>query len=519
MAGTAILAVTALTASTHAAPPDRPLGACTVEAIQPMLAPNVHIESIALEATADMQSSYCHVAGYIEDGSPIGFVLGLPAKWNGKFLFIGVGGFGGVPGNIDAGLLRGYATASTDTGHKGNWVDDGSWALNNEPVVVNHFQRAVPLSVAVSKAITAAYYGRKPRYSYFDGCSGGGRQGLLEAQKFPEHFDGIMAGAPAWNYTKLLMTHVEHTSYLLTHPTGWIPPEKFAVIDAEVLRQCDMADGLKDGMLADPRQCQPNLNKLRCRPSASGTVCFTADQVAALEYFSRPQSTVDIKAGMASFPLTGSDSDAYGYGMPAWKFGLKPPVREADGRFHFDAEAKPLQFLGVDFLRHIVHNDTNYDYRRFKIAKHGEQLEREMAPLTNADHTDIGPFVRRGGKLMLWHGWSDHAVPAEMSIDLYGRIRRDTRETGGQPLDQSVRLFMVPGLQHCQWGTGLTEFDRISALERWVEQGEAPDQMLGKQLERGAVKRSRPICAYPKVARYRGVGDPDDATNFECAGP
>jgi len=520
MAGASILAVVAIPAKANAAPGGRPLGACTLEAIQPALAANVHIESIDLKPTAGAQSSYCRVSGYVDEGSHIGFVLGLPSKWNSKFLFLGVGGFAGTPGAVDDGVARGYATASTDTGHKGDGSRDIAWALNNRPAVVNHYQRAVPLAVATAKIIIAAYYGTKPSYSYFDGCSGGGRQALVEAEDYPEEFDGIIAGAPAWDYTKLFMTFVENSNYVLAHPASWIPPESFDAIDAEVLRQCDKSDGVQDGMIADPRQCRPNLKKLLCRPGASADGCLTGDQIAALEYFSRQRSAAEVRAGWASYPLSGSDSNAFGYGLPRWIFSTKPLVRDASGRVSFAVDAEPGQFaLGTRFLRYIVRNDPDFDYRTFSIARDAEQLERQMSPMTNADRTDVGAFVRRGGKLMIWHGWSDWAIPAEMSIDLYGRIQRDTKNHGSKPLSEAVRLFMVPGVQHCQYGSGLTEFDRIGALERWVERGEAPDQMVAAQVERGAVRRTRPICAFPKVARYRGTGDVNDAANFDCANP
>lgn len=517
MASVTALVAAAFPAAAHAQPSSRPLGSCRAEVIQPTLASNVHIELTALRRTLDAQSSYCQVSGYIDEGSRIGFVLGLPAKWNGKFLFVGIGGFGGVTGSIDAGLAQGYATASTDTGHKGSPTDDASWALGNRPAVVNHFQRGVPLAVDVTKAITETYYEKRPNYSYFDGCSGGGRQALWEAEKFPEQFDGILAGAPAWNYTKLMMTMVENTNYMVNHPKGWIPEEKFAAIDAEVVRQCDAADGINDGMLADPRQCRPNLKKLLCTPQSSGKDCLTADQVGALEFLSRPRTPAEQKVGWAGFPLTGSESNAYGDGMPRWKFGSKPPIKGADGRVNFPSDGGPLQLLGTNFLRNIVRGDPSYDYHNFSVDKDGQQLESEMTPLTNADQTDIAPFVQRGGKLLIWHGWSDPAIPAEMSIDLYGRIRRDTKAIEGKSLDQSVRLFVVPGLQHCQWGSGLTEFNRISALERWVEKGEAPDQLFAEQVAHGSVTRSRPICAFPKVAHYKGAGDINDAVSFECS--
>jgi feruloyl esterase len=503
---------------------------CDVPAIQRMVAPDVHIdEAKPVEATGGLPA-YCAVRGTILHGSKIRFAAALPADWNGKFLFYGIGGFAGVINPLDRppsdqGLKRGYATATTDTGHQSPTVEDATWALNNPAAVLNHFESSVDLSAQTVKSLVASYYGRAPGRSYFQGCSAGGRQGIVEAERFPSTFDGIIAEAPVWNYSTLLSTFLLNGQRILKSRANWVSPENFEAIDREVLRQCDSLDGVADGIIMDPRQCRPNLRSIACKPKQSGPGCLTAAQLATINALTRP-AYLGVR-GYYGYYLTGTDHSGPFFGWPDWMFGTKPTMPDSSGRLQFasrvlagskDPGRGPLQFLlGEQFFRYMVMNDPAYDGRNFSFGHDMDVLRSKLGGYLDAKDTNIGTFVRSGGKLLIWHGWSDGAVPPEMAIDLYGRIRRDTPVVPGQAgLNQSVRLFMVPGVQHCSWGTGLTEFDALAALEHWVEQGQAPERIPATQLVDGKPARSRPLCPYPKVARFVGRGDPDKAESFEC---
>jgi feruloyl esterase len=503
---------------------------CDAPAIQRMVATDVHIdEAKTVEANGDLPA-HCAVKGSILHGSKIGFAAALPADWNEKFLFYGIGGFAGVINPLDRppsdqGLKRGYATATTDTGHQSPTVENATWALDNPAAVLNHFESSVDLSAQTVKSLIASYYGRAPDRSYFQGCSAGGRQAMVEAERFPSTFDGIIAEAPVWNYSALLSTFLLNGQRILRSPANWVSPENFEAIDREVLRQCDLLDGVADAIIMDPRQCRPNLHTIVCKAGQSGTDCLTAAQLATIKQLTQPANPG--VPGYYGYYLTGTDRSGPFFGWPDWMFGTRPTMLDSSGRLQFasrvlagskDQGRGPLQFLlGEQFFRYMVMNDPTYDGRDFRFERDMAVLQSKLGAFLDAKDTNIGTFVRSGGKLLIWQGWSDGAVPAGMAIDLYERIGHDTPvHHGEKQLDQSVRLFMVPGVQHCSWGTGLTEFDALGALERWVEQDRAPERIEATQLVDGKPARSRPLCPYPKVAHFLGRGDPDEAQSFDC---
>jgi Tannase and feruloyl esterase len=503
-----------------------PERACTIEGLRALISAPVHIESAVHVAGQQDVPAHCAVQGFIEHGTHIGFAVALPDEWNRKFLFLGIGGFAGVLEPLQRGIVRGYATATTDTGHQGASLEDATWALNNRAGVVNHYETGVELTAQALKGLTAAYYGAVPRQAYFEGCSAGGRQGLIEAQRYPSTFDGIVAAAPAWNYTKLLSSFLENGKQILKSPDNWVPPEAFAAIDRVVMQQCDASDGLVDGLILDPKRCMPDLRELTCKPGQRPPACLTTAQLGTIQKLVAPPFAKS-GTGHFGFLLTGSEqTNGYSWGWAEWFFGTKPPMADASGKLNFarsvlppNAERGygPNQFvLGEQFFRYIVANDPAFDARSFRLDRDLPDLERKMGELLDADDTDLSRFIRTGGKLLVWHGWSDPAIPAEMAIDLYERIRRDTSaRVGDESLDGSVRLFMVPGVQHCGGGTGLTAFDALGALEQWVEQGRAPERIDAAQLVDGKPAKTRPLCAYPREAHYRS-GDPDEAASFDC---
>jgi feruloyl esterase len=500
---------------------------CSAASIEPRASSWVQIESVThVAATADVPA-HCAVAGFVDHGTHVGFSLALPDAWNRKFLFLGVGGFAGVLQPLQRGIVKGYVTATTDTGHKGASLEDATWALNNPAGIVNHYETSVEVVTHAVKDLTAIYYGAMPERSYFEGCSAGGRQGLIEAQRFPATFDGIIAAAPAWNYSKLLVSFIENGNEILKSPDNWIPPDTFAAIDRAVLQQCDALDGVQDGIVTDPRRCKPDLKALLCKGGTKAASCLTGAQIQTIGKLVAPEFAKD-RPGYFGFYLTGSDaSGGYSWGWPEWFFGTVPLQRDAVGTLNFARNVLPEgaqrgngpnQFvLGQQFFRYMVLNDPGFDARTFDIRTDAAKLESRMGELLDADDTNLDRFVRSGGKLLIWHGWSDPAIPPDMAIDLYERIRRDTRGSIGQPpIEESARLFMVPGVQHCGGGTGLIAFDPLPALEEWVEHGKAPDRIVAAQVVEGKSTRSRPLCPYPKIARFRGVGNPEAADSFDC---
>jgi feruloyl esterase len=502
---------------------------CTLQRVATMVSAPVSIESARPVAATALVPAHCAISGFIEHGSRIGFTLALPSEWNHKFLFFGVGGFAGVPAPLDSGIARGYATGSTDTGHKGTSVEDATWALNNSAAVLNHYESSVELAATALKELTSSYYGARPAHAYFQGCSAGGRQALVEAERFPGTFDGIVAEAPAWSYSKLLVSFMENAREILKSPDNWVPPEAFPAIDREVLRQCDALDGLEDGIIEDPRACKPDLRRLLCpNPTQPGktATCLTRAQVAILQKLVNPEFARG-RPGYYGYYLTGSERSDLSWGWSEWFFGTLPPLTDARGKLNFrgdvlppgpDRGKGPNQFLlGEQFFRYMVMNDPGYDARTFELGRDGERLQHRLGGLLDADSADLGPFVRSGGKLLIWHGWSDPAIPPSMAIELYTRILHETRQAAGQlSTAEAVRLFMVPGVQHCGGGAGLTEFDPLAAMEQWAEQGHAPDRITAWQRAGGQRVRSRPLCAYPKTPLYHGSGNPDDAANFRC---
>jgi hypothetical protein len=465
-------------------------------------------------------SAFCRVAGAIKpsDDSDIEFEVWMPtSKWNGKFQGIGNGGFAGVIGygQMAAALSHGYATASTDTGHQAAGTD-ASWALGHPQKVVDFGYRANHETADKAKAILRAFYGDAPRRSYFSSCSNGGRQALMEAQRFPADYDGIIAGAPANNWTHLLAAAVSDVVATLADPDSYIPASKLPAIEAATLAACDALDGVKDGVIGDPTKCHFDPKKLLCQGPNSDS-CLTQPQVAALEkIYSGPRNA----KGEQLFPgyLPGGETEANGWA--AWITGAAP--------------AKSLQYaFGVGFFQNVVFSSPAWDYRQFNFEHDMKVADDTAARSLNSTDPDLKRFKNRGGKLILYHGWSDAAIPAGSTINYYNSV---ISKMGAKDTASFVRLFMAPGMKHCGGGPGPNSFgqgmvtggdpehDIDAALERWVQQGVAPDQIIATKFKNGAdpasgVARTRPLCKYPQIAHWTGSGSTDDASNFVCVQP
>jgi feruloyl esterase len=440
--------------------------------------------------------TFCRVAATLtpSSDSDIKIEAWLPiANWNGKFEAVGNGGLAGTMsyGWLASALQEGYATASTDTGHAGA---NASFAIGHPEKVIDFAYRAVHEMAVKSKAIIAAFYGRAPRFSYFTGCSTGGRQGLMEAQRYPEDFDGIIAGAPANDQTHLSAWRFAVEAKILQGPASVVPPAKLALLNRAVLAACDAIDGVTDGLLADPRQCQFDPATLLCR-GFDRDDCLTAQQIEAVKMGYAPARRA---TGELIFPglVPGGET---GWDMLT---GTKPEPGSID----------------VGMFRFVAHEDPAWDWHTFNLDRETSLIDKK-AGFIDAVNPDLSAFRARGGKLLIYHGWndggSDGAISPLNTVNYYASVLARM----GSSQQDWLRLFMVPGMEHCGGGPGPAQVNWMAALERWRESGIAPDRLIASRVSNNHVNMTRPICSYPAVAKYNGVGSTNDAANFACKAP
>jgi feruloyl esterase len=440
--------------------------------------------------------AFCRVAAEVKAApdSVIRFELWLPATgWNGKFIAVGNGGYSGeiwYPSMIEP-VMRGYAAASTDTGHEGGVVD-ASFALGHPQKWIDFAYRAVHEMTVLSKSLSKAFYGDRPKLSYWDGCSTGGRQGLMAAQRYPADFDGIIAGAPANYMTHLSAQAVWAEQALHKSPASFLPTSKLPALHEAVLKACDGLDGVKDGVLEDPTRCSFDPKVLACA-SADGPNCLTPEQVETARAFYA--SVINALTHELLYPgwMPGSEA-GWGVGVGA----ISPqPSPLLTGIFSF-----------------VVFKDPNWDYRTLNFGQDIERADHGEAAIVNAIDPNLKPFFVHGGKLIQYHGWADQGISPLNSINYYNSVAKASGGVG--QLSSQYRLFMVPGMGHCRGGDGTDRFDMIGALEQWVEHQKAPNQIPASRMRNGKVDRTRPLCPYPQVAKYKGAGSTDDAVNFVC---
>jgi feruloyl esterase len=434
--------------------------------------------------------AFCRVSATLKptSDSDIKIEVWLPASgWNGKFLAVGNGGWGGsisYPAMGEA-LGRGYATSSTDTGHTGG---SGSFALGHPEKLIDYAYRSEHEMTLKAKAIIAAYYGDGPKRSYWNGCSAGGKQALKEAQRYPEDFDGIIAGAPAADWTGRASASLRVAQAVHKDEASYIPPAKFSLVHNAVLEACDGIDGVKDGVIEDPARCTFDPKVLECK-GADLSACLTPPQVeAARTIYSasiNPETNREI-TGLAP----GSELGWATWGGP-----------------------QPLA-ISFDHFKYVVFKDANWDYRTFNPQHDFAVAEQTDGNTINALDPNLEPFFDRGGKLLQYHGWSDPQISPGNSVQYYKRVA--DRVGGPDTIQRSYRLFMVPGMAHCGGGEGPNSFDMVGALEQWVEKGQAPDRIVASRMRDGAIDRTRPLCPYPQVATFKGTGSTDDAASFVC---
>jgi feruloyl esterase len=412
-------------------------------------------------------------------------------NWNGKFEGVGNGAFSGsIPHTAMAtALARGYATGATNTGHSGN---SARFAVGH-PEKVNDFGwRAVHEMTVASKALVTAYYGVAPAYSYWVGCSAGGRQALVEAQRFPADFDGIVAGSPGFDWTGRASQAVRVAKVLEAAPEARLLQPERALLHAAALAACDASDGVKDGVIENPRRCNFDPGVLLCK-SAERSACLTAAQVATARLIYSSAVNRTIKREIA---------------------GLEPGSELGWTDLGWSASARAT---GLDQFRYVVFGDSNWTIQSFDADADIARAEEADHNTLNALDANLRPFIDRGGKLIQYHGWSDPQIAPATNTQYYDRV---VAELGGASrVVGSYRLFMAPGMGHCGGGEGPNSFNMLAAMERWVEHGTAPDEIIASHATNGRVDRTRPLCPYPRQAVYRGAGSTGDAASFVCRAP
>jgi feruloyl esterase len=437
----------------------------------------------------------------------------LPASgWNKKFQGIGNGGFAGSIdwNSLASAVSHGYAAAATDTGHQAGGTD-AAWALKHPEKIADFGYRAIHETADRAKSVIAAFYGEEAKHSYFNSCSNGGRQALMEAERYPGDYDGIAAGAPANYWTHLLTTAIFDVQ-ALSQPGSAITSSKLPAIQGAALTACDALDGVEDGVIENPEQCHFDPGVLLCKGPETDA-CLTAPQIAAVRAIYGGAQT---SSGEVILPGFAPGGEAEPLGWTEWITGTggNPSQQYA---------------FGVNFFRYMVYDDPAWDYKSSTADQNVKLADERMASTLNATDADLQKFESRGGKLILYHGWSDAAIPPRNTVNYYQSVMR---KMGAENAATFVRLFMVPGWEHCGGGAGPNVFgqggvpradadhDIDAALERWVEQGTAPERVVATKIQPGSnppvAARTRPLCAYPLTAHWKGSGSTDDASNFVC---
>ena len=438
-------------------------------------------------ALADLPA-FCRVAATLTPTkeSDIKIEVWLPsAGWNGKLQAVGNGGWNG---NIDTNALagavrRGYAGTSTDTGHQGG---AGPWMQNQEKLL-DWAHRSVHETAVAAKAIINAFYGEAPKFSYFTGCSAGGRQAMVAVQRYPADFDGVVAGSPGLDWTSRAVSAVRVTQAFEREAAGKVAAAKFPAINAAVLNACDANDGVKDGVLENPKACKFDPAVLACKGTPDNS-CLTPAEVTTVRAIYASPANPKTKREIAGL-VPGSE-------VSRTELGWSAPARSA----------------GLELMRFVTGNPqwtvADFSFDRDVV------LAEEKAGIMNALDTNLKPFFDRGGRIISYHGWNDPQISPLNVTQYYDRV---AAAMGGRDrVASNYRLYMVPGMNHCQGGIGTSTFDMLTALEQWVESKKAPESIPASRSEGGKVVRTRPLCAYPQVASYKGSGSTDDAANFVC---
>ena len=516
LAGSTALAVPALATScrdlTKITPPDATVTSATEET------GSFESPKDGLGNTTKVTVPFCRVVGIAKSEaiSSIGFELWLPPadKWNARMLASGNLGHSGVPiyPSLNDALTRGFAALGDDLGHQSNaFAID--WAVSHPERIKDWGHRGTHFSAIAGKAIVAAYYGNAPKYSYFSGCSHGGGSALAEAQRYPEDYDGIIAGAFGSDWTDVSAAYVFEAQAALNDPASNLPAPKLKLLNSAVVAACDAQDGVKDGIINNPRQCHFDPNVLQCK-AGDAPDCLTAAQVTAVKkLYAGPRNS----AGKQIFP------------------GLEPGSEFLWGFL----VAGPETFLGADFFKYAVYDGKDFDWHKMNLDSDVAAANQKLAADINNTNPDLSRFAARGGKLILYSGWGDALIQPGNAINYYDSLVKAHSDA----VDKFARLYLAPGMGHCAGGPGPNAFggtrylnagqpnppaldpdhDLISAAVAWVEHGQAPRAIIATKFVNDdaakGIAMQRPLCPYPAVAAYAGKGDTNDAANFSCAKP
>ena len=432
-----------------------------------------------------MIPEHCQVQLVLKPSSDshIEMELWLPPaeKWNGKFMGVGNGGFAGsiqgLTGDMPTALRLGYATAGTDTGHQ---TPGGEWAIGHPEKMIDFGYRATHEMTLKAKQLVKTFYDRNPQYSYFKSCSTGGRMAVMEAQRYPEDYDGIIAGALANRHIHMWISGVEQQARLARNPEQKITAAHATLVNNLVMNTCDT---MKEGFLNNPRACRVDFSTLKCTAGKSGDACLTDAQMKTVETFYG-----GVKNSKGELIFSGK-----ALGLP---IGASP--------------ANPNPGGGTFDLVRIAYNDKDFPWQKFDLDRDMKFLDEKIG-YVDAVNPDLSKFKSSGGKLLLYHGWGDTAITPENTILYYESVLNKM----GKDQSNWMRLFMAPGMAHCGGGPGVNTFDSIGAMEKWVEKGTAPDTLVGT----GAQGMTRPLCQYPQYAEYKGAGDLKDGNNWSCVAP
>lgn len=452
--------------------------------------------------------AHCHVTGFIRP--QIAFEVTLPDNWNKRLYMFGNGGYAGedlaAPSRVatrNAALARGFMTVQQNTGHDARTYQLGDFADGNIDLLIDYASRAVHVTVAAAKEMASRFYDKTAAYSYWDGCSTGGRQGLIAAQRYPADFDGIIAGAPVLNFTDTQVWGVWNARALQKAP---ISRAQLPVLAKAVMNQCDALDGASDGLITDPRQCtfDPRKDLPICSAGEGGDQCFTEAQAQALQTIA---DGVQI-GGKTVFP-----------GVPWGVEGLDPKGESGWNLWIVSQDGPSRQLAyGETFLKNMAMlpaSGKDIDWKTFDFDAQYPQI-KAIRQILDATDPDLSAFATRGGRMITYFGWADPALNPMMGVNYYEAVRKTM---GEEKTEDFYRLFMVPGMNHCRMGYGPDTFDALTPLMNWVERGTPPQQILASQMDGSKIVRERPLCPYPQMAKYRGSGDLNQAQNFECASP
>jgi feruloyl esterase len=469
----------------------------------------VSIAARVVSATADTPQ-HCRVTGII--APEVAFEVNLPERWNRRFYMTGNGGLAGdaidgpTNGDRTAALTNGFAHARTNTGHDARREPSGSFILSDPQKALDYAYRAVHVTADTAKKIAAEYYGRAISYSYWNSCSNGGRQGLLEAQRYPSDFDGIVANAPWVDQTGFAVGAIWNQKAL---SEAGVTPAKAELVAKHVMEQCDGVDGLADGLIDDPRMCRFDAARdvPKCRSGASDATCLTPAEASAFnKVYGGPMS------GRTQFMtgfMPGSEAINTGFNgqrASGWVGAILPA----------QPGAKPADFnLAEGVVRYLVLDppQPDYDTLTFDFGRAAATVAR-WSHIADAKQADLSAFRASGGKLIMTYGWADQILQPEMGVHYYERVEAENPNAR-----DFARLFMMPGVAHCGGGVGPDRNDAVTAVIDWVEKGRAPERLVASKVVDGNVVRTRPLCPYPQVARHRGQGSTDDAANFSCVAP